>query len=341
MWSLYFCSMRIFSALVILFVLSSCQNNKGIVEHEAVGYAQGSTYQIKYVAPAGKKFPTAFDSIFRALDRSMSTYQENSLISRINSGSGRTEVDPLFAEVLARSLEIARETEGRFDPTVGPLVRAWGFSKEELRNIDTTSIDSLRQVVGYTRISFDKPFVEIPPGFKIDFNAIAQGYTVDVIADFLAAKGIDRYMVEVGGELKAHGTNINDQVWRIGVDKPAEEINPEDRFQIILALENQALATSGNYRKFWVDEETGVRYAHTIDPLSGYPAKNRLLSVSVIAGSCMDADAYATACMVMGHEQAMRFLSNKEGVDAYLIVSGEDGEWETYQTPGFGKYIVK
>lgn len=310
------------------------------MEHESVGYAQGTTYQIKYLAPAGTTFPTAFDSIFQVLDRSMSTWLENSLISRINREGGRQKVDSLFAEVLQRSMEIAEETEGKFDPTVGPLVRAWGFSKEELRNIDTTRIDSIRQLVGFQNLQYNDPLVIIPPGFEVDFNAIAQGFTVDVIVRFLENKGISRYMVEVGGEVRASGTNANEKVWRIGVDKPSEEINPEDRFEFILALKNRALATSGNYRKFWVDEETGMRYAHTIDPATGYPAKNRLLSVSVIAESCMDADAYATACMVMGPEEALEFLKSKKGVEAYLIVSGEEGRWETYQTPGFSQYVV-
>ena len=180
----------------------------------------------------------------------------------------------------------------------------------------------------------------MPSGFTLDFNAIAQGFTVDLLAQFLEGKGVEHYMVEVGGEVKAKGQNVDGEIWRIGVDKPTEEIDENDRFQVIVNLENAALATSGNYRKFWVDEESGVKYSHTINPKTGFPARNRLLSASIISkSSCMDADAYATACMVMGTQKAVQFIESKKDLEAYLIYSDEEGKWETHITPGFNDYI--
>lgn len=311
------------------------------MQNEAVGYAQGTTYQIKYITEEEQDWQPAFDSIFLEVDRSMSTYREASLINTINRGDTLVEVDSLFKQVLDKSLEIAAETGGAFDPTVGPLVRYYGFDKEERRDIDLSALDSIRAHTGYENIRVEGRKVGLPAGFRLDFNAIAQGFTVDAISRFLEERGVGDYMVEVGGELRARGTNIDDQVWRIGIDKPTEELDRERGFQIIVALKDNSLATSGNYRKFWVDEETGIKYAHTIDPRSGLPARNRLLSISVITPECMEADAYATACMVMGLEDARKFVNQKPGLEAYFISSDDEGNWEVEYTEGFEEYIVQ
>lgn len=340
--SVYLVSMNRFFFVISLLLLISCSVPQEPAYIENYGRAQGSTYQIKYESPGGQDFGEEIEEIFRRIDLSMSTYVPSSLISQINRGDTLTKVDSLFITVLSRSLEIAEETGGAFDPTVGPLVNLWGFGFEEVRQ--DVSADTLQQVlynVGYEFILINGMSVSIPEGFTIDFNAIAQGFTVDHIADFLENRRVGNYMVEVGGEVRAKGVNEAGNVWRIGVDKPQEEIDAENRFQFVLELKDAGLATSGNYRRFWVDEETGIRYSHTIDPQTGYPARNQLLSVSVIAPSAMDADAYATVCMVQGLEQCKQILADKENLEGYLIFSGTGNEWNTFTTKGFESYIVE
>ncbi|WP_417591903.1 FAD:protein FMN transferase [Owenweeksia hongkongensis] len=325
---------------IIGLALASCGAEPIIYENESVGYAQGSTYQIKYITESQQDWTAQFDSIFEYIDQSMSTYRDESLISLINSGDTLVEVDHLFMEVLKRSSEISRESDGLFDVTVGPLVELWGFGKTKNIDIDSSKVDSAKSLIGYKKIVVQNNSVKVPQGFKIDFNSIAQGYTVDVVARFLEDNGVNQYMVEVGGEVRAKGINSKDHYWKIGVDKPADEIDPEDRFQMIVELRDKSLATSGNYRKYWVDSETGIKYAHTIDPKTGFPARNQLLSVSILADKCIDADAYATTCMVMGMQAAQSYIEGKDGVEAYFISTDENGDWKVNFTKGFEVFIL-
>ncbi|AEV32053.1 membrane-associated lipoprotein involved in thiamine biosynthesis [Owenweeksia hongkongensis DSM 17368] len=325
---------------IIGLALVGCRAETIIYENESVGYAQGSTYQIKYITESQQDWTAQFDSIFEYIDQSMSTYKDESLISLINSGDTLVEVDHLFMEVLKRSSEISRESDGLFDVTVGPLVELWGFGKTKNIDIDSSKVDSAKSLIGYKQIVVQNNSVKVPQGFKIDFNSIAQGYTVDVVARFLEDNGVNQYMVEVGGEVRAKGKNSKDHYWKIGVDKPADEIDPEDRFQMIVELRDKSLATSGNYRKYWVDSETGIKYAHTINPKTGFPARNQLLSVSIIADKCIDADAYATTCMVMGMQAAQSYIEGKDGVEAYFISTDENGDWKVNFTKGFEAFIL-
>ncbi|MEO1021254.1 MAG: FAD:protein FMN transferase [Bacteroidota bacterium] len=333
--------MRYLNVLVVLILVSSgCNRTPHLVEN--TGNAQGSTYQIKYVTTRNVDFGEDIKTIFRDIDLSMSTWVSNSVISQVNEGGTWVEADPMFMEVLDRSLEIARESDGDFDPTVGPLVRLWGFWFDEQKTqVTDDQVTAALELVGFEQVEIEGNKVRIPENRTIDFNAIAQGYTVDYIAEFLESNGIDRYMVEVGGEVRARGLNDKNSVWVIGVDKPQDTIDTEDRFQFILKLENAAIATSGNYRKFWVDEESGLKYSHTIDPKTGYPAKNMLLSASIIAPTAMDADAYATLCMVQGLEKCSAFLDSKPEVDGYLIYADTTGNWQERITDGFQTYILE
>lgn len=306
------------------------------------GSAQGSTYQIRFITSKNVDFEEELTQIFRDIDNSMSTWVPTSLISQVNDNGEWVEVDEMFLEVLNRSLEIAEESEGDFDPTVGPLVQLWGFWFDEIRGqVTDEQVAETLDLVGFDKVEINDQNVRIPLNSTIDFNAIAQGYTVDVIAEFLEDNGITRYMVEVGGEVRTRGLNDKNAVWVIGVDKPQEQIDVEDRFQFILKLEDAALATSGNYRKFWVDEETGLKYSHTIDPQTGYPAKNNLLSASIIAPTGMDADAYATLCMVQGLEECKEFLESKPELEGYLIYADLGGNWQEYITEGFQGFILE
>ncbi len=323
-----------------VFLLASCTSQKEPVLVENSGYAQGSTYQIKYLTAKNQNFAEEIETIFQEIDESMSTYVPTSLISEINKGGIWIEVDARFMEVLNRSLEIAAETDGDFDPTVGPLVAIWGFGFEEVRgDVGTEMIEEVKSKTGFSEIQIDENKVMIPEGFSLDFNALAQGYTVDVIAEYLESQGIENYMVEVGGEVRALGLNDKQRIWTIGVDKPQNEIDRQDRFQFILELKDAGIATSGNYRKYWVDEETGTKYSHTIDPHTGTPALNQLLSASIIANNVMDADAYATVCMVKGLENCKTFLERKPELEGYLVFTNDEDEWKVYTTPGFESYI--
>jgi len=333
-------TMRLLTASVFLILISCTDRTPHLVEN--TGSAQGSTYQIKYMTTKNIDFGTEFEQIFLDIDNSMSTWVPTSIISQVNEAGEWVEVDSLFMNVLTRSLEIAEESDGDFDPTVGPLVRLWGFWFDEIRGqVSDEQVASTLQLIGYEKVEIDGQRVRIPENSTIDFNAIAQGYTVDVISEFLEKQGIDRYMVEVGGEVRTSGLNDKNAVWVIGVDKPQENIDVEDRFQFILKLEDRALATSGNYRRFWVDFETGLKYSHTINPHTGYPARNNLLSASILAPSAMDADAYATLCMVEGLEECKEFLASKPELEGYLIYADLGGNWQEYITEGFQSYILE
>jgi thiamine biosynthesis lipoprotein len=332
---------KLLSLLLVSTFALSCSQVKDPKYIENSGRAQGTTYQIKYESPEGSDYGDDIEAIFKRIDLSMSTYVPTSLISTVNKGDTLVHVDTLFMDVINRSIEIAKETNGDFDPTIGPLVRLWGFGFDEVRqDVSEDMVRDNLELTGYEHIELIEDSVKIPQGFQIDFNAIAQGYTVDHIADYLEGFNIKNYMVEVGGEVKAKGVNQTGEVWKIGVDKPVEEIAEDGRFQFIVTLDHKALATSGNYRKFWVDEETGARYSHTIDPKTGYPAGNSLLSVSIISESAMDADAYATVCMVKGVEECKEFLNSKAELEGYLVYDDGAGNWMTYVTEGFESSIV-
>lgn len=321
-------------------ILMSCTQNEKVEEMNNVGYAQGTTFQIKYLSKNGKELKSAFDSIFISVDNSVSTYDSTSIISLVNSVDSFIEVDQIFMNVLSKAQEIAKESNGDFDISIGPLTNLLGFGLSKKHQVDSSMVDSVRQLVDYRLIKIKGNQVYSPKGVEFDFNAIAQGYTVDLIAEYIESEDINDYMVEVGGEVRAKGLNGKGDVWKIGVDKPQEELDQESRFQFIVELKNASLASSGNYRKFWVDEETGVKYAHTIDPKTGFPAKNKLLGVSIIAQTAMDADAYATLCMVKGVQESIKFLNSKDGLEGYLVYTNDKGDWEVYQTEGFKSFVI-
>ena len=320
----------------------SANCNRQPQQFELTGYAQGSTYQIKYVRTKNKIEQKEIDQLFKTLDLSMSTWVDSSIISQVNNSHQWVEMDGYFKTVLERSVEISEESAGDFDPTVAPLVRLWGFGFDKIRgDLSDEQITQTLALVGMQHVQIDGNKVKLDEGSSLDFNAIAQGYTVDVLADLLEEQGIMRYMIEVGGEIRARGLSGKNKVWVIGVDKPQENIDSQDRFQFILKLEDAALATSGTYRKFWVDDETGIRYAHTIDPNTGKPTMNQLLSASIIAPTGMDADGYATVCLVKGLEECKAFLASKTELEGYLVYANTDGTWGEYITEGFKQFIVE
>ena len=261
------------------------------------------------------------------------------MISQINQGDTTHLLDEHFVKVFEAFQAVADSTAGKFDCTLAPIINAWGFGFTEKERIDSTKIAVLLQKVGYQKVRLKgDTLLNNPELVQLDFNALAQGYTVDVIAAYLDSLNLKNYMVEVGGELKAKGKNANGKNWRIGIDKPSPEIDSKSRFQTVVVLPNKALATSGNYRKFYIKD--GEKYAHTIDPETGYPVRHKLLSVTVVTDDCMLADAYATAFMVMGTKKTKEYLATHPELDAYLIFTNRKGKWESWATPAFAQLQV-
>ena len=327
--------------LYLLFlILLSCSSDDNLILVKNSGTAQGSFYHIQYLSDNGVNYKSQIDSIFREIDSSLSIYKEYSIISKLNNGQD-LKTDLLFNEVFLAAEKVYLESKGNFDCSVAPLVNAWGFYHDKLGDsivIDSTNFYNILPFIGFDKIKLIDDSLILPKGMKLDFNAIAQGYTVDVIGQFLQAKGDSNYLIEVGGEILVKGRNADGNTWRVGVDKPSENIGKNERFQFILDLKNKALATSGNYRRFY--EKNGVRYSHTINPFTGFPAENRLLSVTVIHESCMLADAYATAFMVMGVKKSKQFLKTHPEIEVYLIYTNKNGGWNTFISPDFKKRIV-
>jgi len=328
--------MRIHLPLYTLLILTfiGCGANKPGPYRKIAGFTQGTTFHITYEDKANKDLSGNVDSIFRAFDFTFSEYIPNSIVSRINNNDSTVLLDDMFIEVYNKSVEINKETNGAFDLTVGPLVNAWGFGPEKKVKIDSSRIDSLLQYVGMEKIRLEgRKLVKKLPGIKIDVNSIAQGYCVDVVYRYFESLGIKNFMVEIGGEVRTKGKNPKADFWRIGVDKPVEGNNTAgEALQTIILLDNQAVTTSGNYRKYF--EENGQKFSHIIDPHTGYPYKNNLLSVTVIAKDGLTADGYDTPLMVLGLEGARRFLKQHPELQGYMIYSDKSGQFKVEYTKG-------
>ena len=323
-------------ALFLLVFTFGC--NREILVKENIGLTQGTTYSVKYHGTE-RDMQGSIDSLLIEIDKSMSLWLEFSTISRVNKSDTFEKVDPMFMKVLRRSLEINRESRGSFDATVGPLVSAFGFGPEGIQSPDSSIVDSLVKLVGMDQIKVVGRSVQLGKGQKLDFNAIAQGYSVDAVCTLLESAGISNYLVEIGGELRAKGVNGRNKAWIVGIDKPVEDLDLTNRYQVIVSLSDASLATSGNYRKFHTNPETGEKYVHTINPVTGYPIQSELLSATIIARECMDADAYATACMVKGLDNARRWIGRMDGVEAYFVYADEKGVLKEWYTPGLEKLI--
>lgn len=323
--------------ILVSLLLCSCasKSSKEVLVRD-YGFTQGTTYHISYMSSKALSYKSDIDSVLQAVDKSMSTYIDSSIISKINRNESY-EVDTLFLRVFETAQMIAKQTQGAFDPTIAPMVNYWGFGFEKLSNENKEDFADLKNSVGYQKISIEKGKVKkLDLKTQLDFNAIAQGFTVDLVAEHLEKVGIVNYMVEIGGEVKCKGLNAEGNLWQIGVDKTSEIIQ-EERFEAIIEVENTAVASSGNYRKFKVDETTGMKYAHTINPYTGKPAKSNLLGVTIVTESCMVADATATAFMVMGLKASKKYLEKNPELEALLVYSDSKGNLKKYTTKGFKK----
>lgn len=302
------------------------------------GAVFGTFYHITY--NYNQDLQAEIESSLAQVDSSLSMFNPESTISAVNSSNSIQVNDSMFLYVVRLAQQVSGWTDGAFDITVAPAVNAWGFGfkhKEEIL-ADTTILDSLRNIVGYTQFHEDNGFItKDKTGIMLDCSAIAKGYGCDVVAGMLRSYGISDFMVEIGGEVVVSGKNPKDKIWHIGVSKPKEDESDGSELQTILEITDMAMATSGNYRNFYY--ENGRRYAHTIDPKSCKPVQHSLLSATVLAQNCATADALATSMMVMGLERSMEVCQSLEGIEAYFIYQNENGELCTESTAGFAEYL--
>jgi len=328
------------SAIICMILLSSCQKQENSMLVKFGGETQGTYYAITYYTTDSLNLQSSVDSLLRRFDSTASTYKPNSIISRFNSNDSSVVADEMFTVIFRKAMEISEISNGAFDITVGPLVKAWGFGLSNRLKMDQFKVDSLLPFVGYKKVRLENgKIIKENPNMRIDYNAIAQGYAVDVIAAFFDSKGIKSYLIDIGGEVLGRGTKPGGEKWNVAIEMPTQNADDDRTIQAIVSLQDMAISTSGSYRKFY--EEDGIRYSHTIDPANGYPVRHSLLSVSVLAGDCMTSDAYATALMVMGIDKGKQFLDAHPGIDAYFIYSAPDGSMKTYFTKGFDKLLQK
>jgi thiamine biosynthesis lipoprotein len=322
-----------------LFLVSCASNTSTIIRNQNVGAALGTSYSIIYLADEKLDFQKEIDSVFAAINISMSTYIPDSDISKINRGDSTMVVDEMFQEVFQLSKEIYEKTDGYFDPTVGTLVNAWGFGPGKQIDLDSIRVDSLMQFVGFDKVSLTSEGTIIKQNANIyfDFNAIAKGYAIVRLAVFMNEKGIRNYLLEVGGEVVAKGENtLSKRLWGVAVTDPEAE-----RSKISIQLKDRAMASSGNYRKFRIDSVTGKKYVHTVDPKTGFTKNSNTLAVNILAATCAKADAYATTFMAMDLDDSIHFLTNQRVMDAYIIYLNEKGETKEFMTEGFKKVVME
>ena len=340
MWLILMDSKQLFS-IIFLGLFFSCQQDDHFVTKRIEGYALGTTYSISFNAENLEEtfVEHKVDSLFTVLNQSLSTYIPTSDISKINRGDSLLVVDDHFVTVYKQATEIWNTTEGFFDPTVGALVNAYGFGPGKKHNtLSTQQLDSILKFTGWdkTKLNTNNTILKTHPKLYFDFNALAKGYAVDVLANYLRHLKVTSFLVEIGGEIVAQGKSLkSNSFWKVAIDDPQQG---EDRtFIQIITLENEALATSGNYRKFSINETTGEQWVHSINPKTGKAIPSNVLSVSVLAENCMKADAYATALMVMPLQQAKLLIEKQPSLEAYWILSDSLGRVKEVFSSGFLK----
>ena len=339
MKSLHFTSKHISLYLFLLLFVSCTTGNKktNFEYYQESGEIFHTSFHIKYEYHRSVK-----EEIIEALqqfDQSLNPFKENSIISKVNNNVP-VKLDTLFTEVFEKSMEVSRKTGGKFDITASPFINTWGFGFKDMDNVTQEKIDSMKPFVGFEKIRIvDGVIVKDEPRVQINTSAIAKGYSCDVVANVLRKFGIKNYMVEIGGEIAMRGKNKKGDCWRIGIDKPTDDSTAMQReLQIILSICDKAVATSGNYRNYYVKD--GVKYAHTIDPQTGYPSEQDILGATVIADDCMTADAYATAFMAMGVKQSVEVAKTIPGLYYYFIYVKPNGEVASMFSEGFYQFLA-
>lgn len=302
------------------------------------GMVFGTIYHITYQSDTN--YQKEIEAELQKVDNSLSPFNKGSIISRINRNE-KVKVDEMFSEVFQLAEKISGDTDGAFDITVAPMVNAWGFGFKTGNPPTRQTIDSLRAIVGFHTVSLQDGYViKKNPKTMLDCSAIAKGYGTDVVARFLKKKGVQNFMVEIGGEIVVNGNSEKLQPWRIGINKPTDDsLNTSQAIQDVVSVSNIAMATSGNYRNFYY--KNGKKYAHTIDPKTGYPVQHNILSATVFADDCATADAYATSFMVLGLDGAKKILEKHPELCAYLIYSDQKGSNQIWYSPSLQKKLGK
>lgn len=310
-------------------------------EYNIHGYTQGTDYSVKYFAKDSVVTRYAVDSILSVIDSSMSLYKPYSQIVKFNNSNDVLNLDPHFAAVMRKSFEVYKATKGKFDVTVAPLVQAWGFGPKRIDKFpDSAEVKQLLQCVGMNNLSLKgNRLTKAKSCISVDLNGIAQGYSVDVLADHLLKKGVSSFVVEIGGELRMKGPKPDGSSLRIGIEGPALTPNAEPVIRHIISINKGAITTAGNYRKYL--QKGNQKVAHLIDPKTGYPLDNALISVTVYAQDAITADGYDSPLMAMNVQEALDFVNSKKGMEAYIIYHKKDGSIADTLTKGFKKMIVQ
>lgn len=322
--------------LLLIITLISCKQPK--VYYQESGSVFNTFYKIKY--QSDKLLTEQIDAELQAFNLSLNPFNPNSILARVNRNE-EVEVDEWFRMVFTKSQEVSRNSNGFFDPTAAPFINLWGFGFQQQDSVSQHVIDSLKAFVGFQKIRLEgNRVIKDDPRILLNFSAIAKGFACDVIAALLERNGVENYMVDIGGEEVVKGVNPNGQCWRIGINKPEDEESVmKNEVQVIVALcDPLGLATSGNYRNFYIKD--GKKYAHTINPLTGYPSESDLLSATVIAADCMTADAYATAFMAMGLDNTLRLVDSLPEIEYYVIYADANGQLQVKLSEGLKQMIV-
>lgn len=308
--------------LVLCLSLVCCDT---VDKQHFMGTTQGSYFSIIYYDEQNRDFSRDFDSIFKEIESTLSLWDENSMLRKVNRNDTNVVLNKIFIDNFNYAIKAAELSDGYFDPTVGPLVSAWGFHFKEGMQMTPEMVDSIRQIVGYKKIKIENGKVlKENPNMTLDFNAVAQGYTTDMIGEFLLTKNVNNFLVDVGGEILAKGNKPDGDLWKVGIEKPSENKESERIVQKIIKLKDKSIVTSGNYRKYV--EHDGKRYSHSLDPKTGYPADNNMLSATIICDNTAWADCLASICMVVGLEKAKEIVeTQEENIEAFFIYE-ENGE---------------
>ena len=325
-------------AIAIIIAIAVMMGHKDEPYQRNSGFIFGTSYNITYQCADDHK--ADIEKVLAEVDASLSPFNDTSIITHVNRNE-EVVLDNLFLDVFCLAQKINEDTDGAFDITVAPLVNAWGFGFKNGVNPDAKAIDSLRQVVGFRKVRLeDGKIIKADPRVMLDCSAIAKGYGVDVVANLLRKIGIKNFMVEIGGEVVTSGVNPDRHPWRIGVTKPTDDsLSVNNELQTVINVTDKAMATSGNYRNFYY--KGGRKYAHTIDPKTGYPVQHSILSATVITDDCATADAYATSFMVLGMEKAKKVLERHPEMMAYFIYSDEKGQNQVWFSPSLKDTIAQ
>ena len=324
----------LFVLVIILFFLSCSEREKRYVFD---GLTQGTYYHIVVYSQDTNKLQEGFDSIFFLVDQTLSLWNENSLLTRINKNED-VELNQIFTNNFNYAKQINLLTEGALDITLGSVVQAYGFANKNKQKLSEESLDSLKQSVGMTKVRIeDNKLIKTHKQTQLDFNAIAQGYTTDMICKFLTDKKINNFLVDVGGEVYCKGEKPGGKKWNVAIETPTENSDNQRSYKTTVKLKDKSIVTSGNYRKFYM--ENGIKYSHTIDPKTSRPVRRSLLSASAIADNTTIADGLATAFMVMGLEKSKEFLKKHTEYSAFLIYSDQSGNMQTWQSDNFAQYL--